>query len=151
VPGGLLRKLQTPKVTVPPQFAEDAIARAEVERLAMEAVFAAERALGFVARDVSAERIGYDIESRDPKAGHLRFIEVKGRVDGAETVTITCNEIRTALNKPDAFILAIVTVSNGFAHEPQYIRRPFQRKPDTWAASVNYHLKELIAFATKPN
>ena len=36
-------------------------------------------------RDVSAEKKGYDIESRDPRAGHLRFIEVKGRhADGRE-------------------------------------------------------------------
>ena len=40
---------------------------------------AAERVLGNEPRDVSAEKKGYDIESRDPRAGHLRFIEVKGR------------------------------------------------------------------------
>ena len=42
--------------------------------------------------------------------GRLRFLEVKGRVAGAKTVTVTKNEILTALNKPDDFILAIVEV-----------------------------------------
>lgn len=40
--------------------------------------------------------------------GRLRFIEVKGRVRGATTVTVTKNEILTALNKPDDFILTVV-------------------------------------------
>ena len=44
----------------------------------MEAVMAAERALGNEPADVSAQKIGYDIASHDPKAGHLRFIEVRG-------------------------------------------------------------------------
>ena len=72
----------------------------------MEAVMAAERKLGFVPRDVSKEKRGYDIESSTP-AGRLRFIEVKGRVKDARTVTITKNEILTGFNKPDDFILAI--------------------------------------------
>lgn len=43
----------------------------EVERLAMEAVFAHERSLGFEPRDVSKENRGYDIESRYPN-GHAK-------------------------------------------------------------------------------
>ena len=77
----------------------------------MAAVMAAERALGHAPRDVSAERIDYDIESREDGAGRLRFIEVKGRAEGADTVTVTRNEILTALNRPDAFVLA----ANGVA------------------------------------
>ncbi len=45
----------------------------------------AERSLGCEPRDVGAEKLGYDIESRDPKREMLRFIEVKGRVEGATT------------------------------------------------------------------
>ena len=40
----------------------------------------------------------------------MRFIEVKGRIEDAKTITVTKNEILTALNKPDDFILAIVMV-----------------------------------------
>jgi len=40
-----------------------------IEKLAMDAVMAAERVLGNEPRDVSAEKKGYDVESRDPRAG----------------------------------------------------------------------------------
>ena len=111
---------------------------------------AAERALGHEPRDVSSERLGYDIESLENSTGRLRFIEVKGRADGADTVTITRNEILTALNKPDAFILAIVEVSNGFAGEPRYVRQPFHREPDFGATSVTYKLSELVGRSECP-
>ena len=111
-------------------------ARFEIERLAMDAVFAAERQLGFEPRDVSAERVGYDIESRDPNTGYLRFIEVKGRADGADTVTVTRNEILTALNAPENFIFAVVSVANGFSQAPRYVREPFGKEPDFGATSV---------------
>ena len=84
--------------------------RVEVEWLAL----AAERTLGHEPRDVSAAKVGYDIESREAGTGRLRFIEVKGRAGDAETVTVTHQEIRTALNTPDAFILAIVRVEDGY-------------------------------------
>jgi superfamily II DNA or RNA helicase len=120
----------------------------EVERLAMEAVIAFERALGFEPRDVSKENRGYDIESRYPvghaKSGQLRFIEVKGRAAGAETVSVTKNEILTALNKPDDFILAIVFVESGQAAKPCYLERPFDQEPDFATASVTFHVKNLI-------
>ncbi|NJL24769.1 MAG: UvrD-helicase domain-containing protein, partial [Calothrix sp. SM1_5_4] len=74
----------------------------ENERFAMERVMQFEREQGFVPRDISAENRGYDIESRDPKTDRLRFIEVKGRVKGAVTVTVTKNEILTSLNRPKA-------------------------------------------------
>jgi Domain of unknown function (DUF3883) len=120
-----------------------------IERAAMQAVIAAERALGFEPRDVSDQNFGYDIESHHPKSG-LRFIEVKGRFDGAETVTVTQNEIRCALNNPDSFILAVVSVSDGFAHQPRYIRQPFRREPDFGVASVTYKLSELLTRGTRP-
>ena len=58
--------------------------------------------------DREFEKLGYDIESRDPRSGELRFLEVKGRVEGADTVTVTRNEILYSLNKPEQFILALV-------------------------------------------
>ena len=67
-----------------------------------------ERELGFEPTDRETEKLGYDIESRVPGTGKLRFIEVKGRVTGAATITVTKNEILYSLNKPDDFILGIV-------------------------------------------
>ena len=150
VPAGLLRA-EPPQQDATRALRETtAEGRAAVERLAMEAVMAAERALGHNPRDVSAERLGYDIESRENGTGRLRFIEVKGRADGADTVTVTRNEIFTALNKPDAFILAIVSVSKGYAAQPRYIRRPFNREPDFGATSVTYRLVELLERSENP-
>jgi len=39
-------------------------------------------------------KLGYDIESRIPGSDKLRFIEVKGRVSDAVTITVTRNEIQ---------------------------------------------------------
>jgi hypothetical protein len=147
---GLLRGLSAANAPSPSGFAEASPeSRAAIERAATEVVMAAERALGFEPFDVSAQNLDYDIESRGAKSG-LRFIEVKGRADGADTVSVTQNEIRCALNKPDNFILAVVSVSNGFPGEPRYIRQPFRREPDFGVASVTYRIADLLARSTLP-
>ena len=61
---------------------------------------AVERDLGFVPTDREFEKVGYDIESRIPETGKLRFIEVKGRVSGAPTILVTRNEILYSLTSP---------------------------------------------------
>jgi len=87
--------------------------------------WAIERNLGFEPTDREFEKLGYDIESRVPGTGKLRFIEVKGRITGAETITVTRNEILYSLNKPDDFILAIVEFAVDDTHRVHYVRRPF--------------------------
>jgi hypothetical protein len=143
VPRGLLDRLRPPSPG-PALFARDT---AEVERIAMEAVMAAERRLGYSPRDVSAAKVGYDIESTVASDKPLRFIEVKGRVVGADTVTITRNEILCALNAPDQFILAVVEVEDGAANQVMYVRQPFKVEPDFGATSVNYQLSALLQSA----
>jgi superfamily II DNA or RNA helicase len=129
-------------------------ARRRVEIAAMAAVLIAERALGFDPHDVSEQKVGYDIESRIPGTGKLRFIEVKGRTSGAETVTVTRNEILTALNKPDDFILAIADVppAGNLSIPPtlRYLRRPFTREPDFGVTSVTYDWNDLWALGEAP-
>lgn len=139
----------------------------------MAAVMAAEWSPGFVPRDVSADKCGYEIESRVPAEGRLRFIEVKGRVRDATSVTVTRNEILTALNKPEACILALVEVPPaafaegdafyaGIADERssyeigagcvvRYVRQPFTREPDFGANSVNYDCDELWVRGVDPS
>jgi len=102
-----------------------------------------ERDLGFEPTDCETQKLGYDIESRVPGTGKLRFIEVKGRISGATTITVTKNEILYSLNKPDDFILGIVEF-DGEAHQVHYVRRPFQREPDFGVTSVNYSFAELL-------
>jgi Domain of unknown function (DUF3883) len=141
IPQGLLNRLAGQYE--PPESAQFADETARIERLAMEAVMQIERELGYLPRDVSSDKCGYDIESRVPGTGKLRFIEVKGRVKDAETVTVTKNEILAALNKPDDFILALVQV-DGETTMTHYISRPFHHEPDFGATSVNYDLAKLL-------
>ena len=109
-----------------------------------------ERSLGFEPTDREFERLGYDVESRDPKTGKLRFIEVKGRITGAATITVTKNEILYSLNKPEDFILAIVEFLGDNEHRTYYVRTPFNREPDFGVTSVNYNFAELLARAEEP-
>ena len=146
IPRGLLQSLiASAESGTAPGFAEDPAARAAVERLAMDAVMAYERALGNLPRDVSAEKKGWDIESRDTRTGHLRFIEVKGRHADARDVIVTKNEILASLNAPDAFHLALVTVENGFAHQPVYVRDFFRRELGFAETAIVFNLAELVA------
>jgi hypothetical protein len=117
---------------------------------ARAAVMAVERQLGFEPTDREFEQLGYDIESRDPKSGRLRFIEVKGRVSGAATVTVTKNEILYSLNKPEDFILAVVEFLSNEQHRVHYVRSPFQREPDFGVTSVNYDLGQLLEKGATP-
>jgi superfamily II DNA or RNA helicase len=117
---------------------------------ARAAVMEVERALGFEPTDREFEKLGYDIESRVPGTGRLRFIEVKGRTSGAATITVTKNEILYSFNKPDDFILALVEFQEQEAHRVHYLRRPFQREPDFGVTSVNYDMGELIARGEAP-
>ena len=110
-----------------------------------------ERRLGYDPVDRETEKLGYDIESRIPGTGRLRFIEVKGRITGAQSITVTRNEILTSLNKPDDFILAVVEFLDEQEHRVHYLRRPFQREPDFDVTSVNYDFAGLIARAGVPS
>ena len=146
VPRGLLDRMagRSPTVDAPRPDTQASAARARA------IVMDTERSLGFDPTDRELEKLGYDIESRAPNTGKLRFIEVKGRRSDADTVTVTRNEILYSLNKPDDFILAIVEFRGDDSHRVHYVRRPFRREPDFAAASVNYSLKDLLARAEAP-
>ena len=85
-----------------------------------------------------------------PGTGKLRFIEVKGRITGAETLTVTKNEILYSLNKPEDYVLAMVEFTGDDGYRTHYLRRPFNREPDFGVTSVNYDFGELIARAEAP-
>jgi superfamily II DNA or RNA helicase len=149
IPNGLLRARRSPSAEPAAEgFCDDPVARAVVEKAAMDVVMAAERVLGCEPRDVSAEKKGYDIESRDPRSGHLRFIEVKGRHADARDVIITKNEILASLNAPEAFFLALVRVEAGFAHQPVYVQRFFKRELGFAETAVVFNFDDLISLAS---
>jgi hypothetical protein len=51
----------------------------------------------------------------------------------------------------EQYILALVEVQNGEAHEPRYVRNPFGKEPDFGVTSVNYTLKEMLTRGTPPS
>ncbi len=147
VPAGLVRAIAGSSSEHSGSHARDTQAAAAKAR---EIVMAVERGLGFAPTDREFEKRGYDIESRVPGTGKLRFIEVKGRVTEASTILVTRNEILYSLNKPDDYILAVVEFLGQDGHKVHYVRQPFQREPDFGATSVNYDFAELLARAEEP-
>ena len=146
VPIGLLAKITGQPVST----VKDAVDRLAVAAHAREIIMDVERSLGFEPIDREFEKLGYDIESKDPKTGKLRFIEVKGRASGEQTLTVSRNEILYSLNTPDDFILGMVEFIDGDSHQVHYLRRPFQREPDFHVTSVNYSFPELLDRAEPP-
>ena len=132
------------------EAAAEAVDTGPIAARARAIVMAKERELGFEPTDREFEKVGYDIESRRPDGG-LRFLEVKGRSAAARTITVTRNEILTALNKPDDYLLALVRFGDDDSHELTYLRRPFGAHPDDAAASVDYAISRLLERAEPPS
>lgn len=64
---------------------------------------------------------------------------------------ITRQEIITSLHEPEKFILAVVPVSSGYAHEPRYIRGPLvEREPSFLETAIQFHLPRLLERAAAP-
>ncbi len=145
VPRGLIDRMAGRAVAH--QAADTLASAARARAIVMQT----ERTLGFEPIDREFEKLGYDIESRVPNTGRLRFIEVKGRRSDAATITVTRNEILYSLNKPEDFILAVVEFHDNNSHRVHYIREPFQREPDFGAASVNYAFGDLLSKAEEPS
>lgn len=147
VPVGLIAVITGKSSSISKGSVDTQVSAARARAVVMEE----ERRLGFEPIDREFEKLGYDIESKVPGTGQLRFIEVKGRISGAETITVTKNEILTSLNTPDHFILALVEFLDSDSHKVYYLREPFKREPDFGVTSVNYNFSELIARAEEPS
>lgn len=119
VPAGLLASLGVGDA--PPMFAHHG---AETDRRAIAAVLAAETTLGRTPTAMAHNNPGFDIRSLTGD-GHALFLEVKGRIEGATTVTVTCNEVLHARNAPDRWILALVEARADGTTDVRYLRTPF--------------------------
>ena len=144
VPMGLLAKVCG--VAAPERTADTQAAAARARAVVMEV----ERGLGFEPVDREFEHLGYDIESKVPGTGKLRFLEVKGRESGADTISVTRNEVLTALNKPEDYILAIVEFLDEEQHRVHYVRGAFEQEPDWAVVRSEYRMKELISRGEAP-
>ena len=154
VPQGLLNQLQG---VDEPEFEQISIAnRRRIDQLAVAAVMAAERQLGREPVEMPHNNPGFDIESyklddQGRRTGEIVFIEVKGKMVGRETVTVSANQINFAYNKPDQFVLAVVSIENDQAKEPHYVRRPFELVAPDQVASMSFKLSDLLARANVPS
>lgn len=111
----------------------------EVERRAVDATLAAEKALGRDPVEMARNNPGYDIRSTDSD-GRVFFIEVKGRIEGADTFTITTNEVNFAQTQGGRHRLALVRVSaDGPEHDQlRYLTGAFDHvEPSDTTRSLN--------------
>jgi len=156
VPIGLLRQVRGLQLDASARdFSADPAARSRIERLATNAVRRAEEARGCRVVDVSAQKCGWDITSYAPavdgKLPESRHIEVKGRIQGATTVTVTKNEILNRWNQGAKYHLAIVLVGEDDSIDgPHYVPHPFKEEPGWGVSSINYNLSDMLSRAEPP-
>ena len=155
IPASLLRTLRGETTSTGTTFATDPEARSHIEQLAMDAVCQAEEARGCRVVDVSAQKCGWDLTSYPPTAEgrqpDARHIEVKGRVKGAPTITVTRNEIFESWNQGPKYSLAIVFVGDDDSIDgPHYVPHPFKEEPGWGVSSVNYDIAALLERAQRP-
>ncbi len=96
---------------------------------------------------------GYDVESITSD-GSLLFIEVKGRIEGAPTVSVSRSQIGVGRNKPDQFILALAEVPVDDSRPGvRYLRRPFEGMGEPHFASVKetFDFKKLWEAGEEPS
>ncbi|MHB8290095.1 MAG: helicase-related protein [Acidimicrobiales bacterium] len=124
IPAGLLAALGDPKAATASHLARETRI---IEERAMRAVLDEEARIGRRAEAMSHSNPGFDIRSIDTD-GHLLLIEVKGRIEGSTTVSVTRNEILTGLNAADRYLLALVEVRTDGTCDVRYLRDPFAGK-----------------------
>jgi superfamily II DNA or RNA helicase len=126
VPKGLIDGLAGIAETIAPHAGDTTV----VERRAVDAVLAAEWALGRAALEMPRNNPGYDIQSRHVDGGDRIDVEVKGRVVGASDFFVTRTEVLHAKNVAAAYRLAMVAVDleRGPEHDQvRYLANPFTR------------------------
>jgi hypothetical protein len=106
--------------------------------------------LGFEPVDREFEKLGYDIESRVPGTGKLRFLEVKGACRGRRDHHGDVQRDPLLAQQARRLHPRHRRVPRGRHPPVHYLRRPFQREPDFGVTSVNYDFAELIARAEAP-
>ncbi|GAA1865848.1 helicase-related protein [Myceligenerans crystallogenes] len=151
VPAGMLRRnLAVEEKAEAPLHARDT---SRVDRRAIDAVLAAERALGAEPEEMPHNNPGFDIRSVRAD-GSVVHIEVKGRIIGAIDFTVTKNEVIYAKNLGDDHRLALVEVSFDSAAEDRvrYALRAFD-DTDTDDFTTTKYIKDwrkLWALGAEP-
>ncbi|GHJ56384.1 RNA helicase [Nonomuraea sp. TT08I-71] len=123
VPQGLIDRLTGQRNGPVVTYAKDT---AEVDRRAVAAVMAAERRLDRQPFEMPHNNKGYDIRSLTAD-GHYVFIEVKGRILGADDFIVTRNEVLYGKNA-ERYRLALVSVHPDGPDQDavRYVLDPFE-------------------------
>jgi len=128
----------------------------EIERIAVQAVIAHEKAQGREVESVEAQNRGFDLISRRPHpedpatAIEVRFIEVKGRSAVGE-VALTTNEYKTAERLKNDYWLYVV-YNCGSTPQVHVIRNPARLgwKPIVTVEHYSVDARAIIAAEEKP-
>jgi hypothetical protein len=116
-----------------------------VKLLAINAMFEAEETLGRMPRYLSAQRSDdYDIESVDATR-NLLFIEVKGVVNGKNSVKLSINKVNIVRNSPHRFWLDLVNVKVDKATAPMYVRSIDWSVHGFGDTQITKNLQQLLA------
>lgn len=149
VPHGLIERLAGKRSGPLSTYAKRT---AEIEQRALDAVVAAERRLGREPKVLARNNRGFDIRSRTPD-GHYVFLEVKGRISGADVFTVTRSEVLYGKNA-DRYRLALVSVSpDGPEHDKvRYVVEPFRSVSfdDFAVTAVVFNWHEMWARGGEP-
>ncbi|KLR61147.1 helicase family protein [Actinobacteria bacterium IMCC26207] len=123
IPQGLIDKLHG----TPPDPG-DVADKMETDRRAVEAVVAAEKALGRIPEVQHHSNPGFDIESVDPETGVHYFIEVKGHLPQTLEISVSASQVQKAKSNPERWRLAVASVPTDPAAQPavKYLTEPFQ-------------------------
>lgn len=146
------RALIVPEALVGGQSALFARDTAEVDQRAVAAVMKAEQMLGRSPREMPHSNPGFDISTTDA-TGQRVFIEVKGRIEGASTFTVTANEVAFARTQQGHHVLALVSVSpRGPAHDQlRYVHDAFAHiDPAVTTLSYNERWNKYWQCGTQP-
>ena len=123
VPVGLVDRMLGERSGPVTMYAKDTT---EVDRRAIAKTMAAEQTLGRMPHEMPHNNKGFDIRSRQIDGPTIR-IEVKGRIEGADTFNITRSEVLEAKNLGDDHRLSLVRVSQDGAEydEIRYVLNAF--------------------------
>lgn len=121
--------------------------RMAMEQKGIEIIMNIEKSLGNTPVDRRKDNCGYDVESKIPDPENhersLRMIELKTRQEGAETITISRNEIATCIDAGESWILAIVFI-DGDEHRVYYVQHPFTENLSFAQVSANYSINDIL-------
>ncbi|GBD26738.1 RNA polymerase-associated protein RapA [bacterium HR30] len=122
----------------------DADAMASRRQLAVQLVLEDQRRRGREPLDRSAERLGYEIEGRDPERGSLDFIKVFPVSERLDRILLSREEVLVACNDPEHFVLALVDFVDGTRGQLRYVRPRLRQAPPFDEACLALEVPHLL-------